>query len=141
MMERKGMPRGTGRVRRVIAALLALALLVLPGAPMRHASASPAHATGQATSHDCIGHGAKTAPGQAPVSHHDGHGQTERDSGKQQGLACCASAQCPATVAFPPAAPAQPVAMPRVRVTHFALPAVPDGVGVAPALHPPRAPG
>ena len=134
------MPRGMGRVRRVITALLALALLVLPGAPMRHASASPAHATGQATSSDCIGHGAETVPDQAPVSHHDGHGQTERDSGKQQGLACCASAQCPATVAVPPLAPAQPAPMPRARVMGFALLPAPDGVGVDPALHPPRTP-
>jgi hypothetical protein len=134
------MPRGISRFRRVIAALLALALLVLPGAPMRHASASPIHSMGQAASHDCVGHGAEAAPDQALASHHGDHGQTDRHSGKQQGLACCASAQCPATVAVPPMAPAQPAPMPRVRVTDFALLPAPDGVGVDPALHPPRTP-
>jgi len=141
-MEREGMPKGMGRFRRVIAALLALALLVLPNAPMRHASASPVHdhSLGQIASHDCVGHGAEAAPDQALAPHHDDHGQTDRHSGKQQGLACCVSAQCQATVAVPPMAPAQPAPMPPVRVTAFALPPAPDGVGVDPALHPPRTP-
>jgi hypothetical protein len=126
-----------GRVRRVIAALLALALLVLPGAPMRHAAAAPVQAMGQAASHDCAGHAAEAAPDRAPASYHD---RTGHHSGEPQGLACCASAQCPATVAVPPMAPAQPAPMPRARVTGFALLPAPDGVGVDPALHPPRAP-
>jgi len=70
-----------GRFRRAIAALLALALLVLPGTPMRHASASPFHAMGQAAAHDCVGHGAEAAPDQMLASDHDDHSQTERHSG------------------------------------------------------------
>jgi len=94
---------------------------------------------GQIASHDCVGHSVEAAPDQALASRHD-DGQTDRHSGKQQGLACCASAQCPATVAVPPMAPAQPAPLPRMRVTEFALPPAPDGVGVDPALHPPRTP-
>lgn len=136
------MPKGVGRFRRVIAALLALALIVLPGGPMRHAAASPVHdrASGQIASHDCLAHEAETAPDRALAPHHDDQGQTDRHSGKQQGLACCASAQCPATLAVPPMTPAQPASMPRLRVTDSPLPPAPDGVGVDPALHPPRAP-
>jgi hypothetical protein len=136
------MPRGMGRFRRVIAALLALALLVLPGAPMRHASASRVHdhSLGQLASHDCAGHGAEAALDQALATHQDGPGQADRHSDKQPGLACCLSAQCPAMVAIPPLAPAQPAPMPRVRVMDFPLPLAPDGVGVDPALHPPRTP-
>lgn len=134
------MPKGMGRFRRVIAALLALALLVLPGAPMRHASALPVHdhSIGQIAFHDCVGLGAETALAQAFAPHHDDQSKTDRHSGKQQGFACCASAQCPATIAVLPMAPAQPAPMPRVRVTTFALLPAPDGVGVDPALHPPR---
>ena len=134
------MPRGMARFRRVIAALLALALLVLPGAPMRHASAANLHAQPAAHSHvhDCLGHGEEAAPDQAPAGHHDEGGQAERHSGDQPRLGCCASAECPATVAVPPMAPAQPLALPIARLAGFALPPAPEGIGVAPLIHPPR---
>ena len=135
------MPRGMSRFRRVIAALLALALLVLPGAPMRHASAAHPHAqpAGHAHPHDCRGHGEEAVPDQALASHHDEGGRIDRHSGSQPGLGCCASAQCPATVAVPPMAPAQPLALPVARIAGFAPPPAPDGIGVDPPIHPPRA--
>ncbi|MDO9713809.1 hypothetical protein [Paracraurococcus lichenis] len=134
------MPRGTGRFRRAIAALLALALLVLPGAPMRHASAAQLHAqpAGHAHVHDCLGHGEEATLDHA-LAGHDDDGQADRHPGDQQMPGCCTSAQCPANVAVPPMPPALRLALPLARVTGPAPPPAPDGIGVDPPMHPPRA--
>jgi hypothetical protein len=141
VMEFAVMPRGMGRFRRVFAALLALALLVLPGAPMRHSAAAQLHAqpAGHAHLHDCSGHAEEAAPDRTLASHHDGGGQADRQSGDQPGLGCCASAQCPATVAVPPMAPSRSVPLPIARVAGLIPPPAPDGIGVDPPRHPPRA--
>ncbi|TCZ55982.1 hypothetical protein [Roseicella aquatilis] len=132
------MPRDVGRLRRVIAALLALALLVLPGAPTRHASAARLHVqpAGHAQLHDCPGHDAEAAPAQVLARHHD---EAARHPGDQSGLGCCATLRCPATVAVPPLAPAQPLVLPIARAAGFVPPPAPDGVRVEPPIHPPRA--
>lgn len=127
------MPRGTGKIRRVVAALLMLALLAVPGAPIRHASAAAPlrpHAV-----HHCVMQN-DVATDQAPVTHHQD--QPGRHPGGVQDLACCASAQCPATAAAPLAAPGQPSAPPGLPLVGVATRLVPDGIAVAPPLHPPR---
>ena len=127
------MPRGTGRIRRIVAALLALALLAVPGAPIRHASAAAplrSHAVHHCvTQHDL-------AMDQAPVPHHQG--QPGRHPGDVQDLACCASAQCPATAAATLVPPGQPMPPPGLRLVGIATRVVPDGIAMAPPLHPPR---
>jgi hypothetical protein len=121
----------SARTRRALVALLALALLLLlPGAPMRHAAALP---VAQAHHLDCVGH---AAPVQA--AEHDHHAPT---APQHRGTApdCCAAA-CPATVAVPAAVPIQPLV--RILALHgvpTALPA-PDGLGADPPIHPPRQP-
>ncbi|WP_431267331.1 hypothetical protein [Dankookia sp. P2] len=141
LTEFTGMPRGIGRLRQVIAALLALALLVLPSAPMRQASAALPHAqpTGQGPLHDCMGHGGEVAPDQALGRLHAAGGQADRQLEDRQMPGCCGSAQCPATLAVPPMAPAQPLAPSITRVAGLAPPPAPDGIGVAPPTQPPRA--
>jgi hypothetical protein len=127
------MPRGMG-FRRAIAALLALTLLALPGAPLRHgASAAPHCGTLDAA--------APAAHLAAPAYDAD-HGQPCDDAGHSTpGLACCAAAQCPASLAGPPPAsadlpnslgPSPPFAAP-MRSPH--------GVDVPPVLPPPRGVG
>lgn len=137
------MPRGMGGFRRAIAALVALALLVLPVAPMRHASAAaPAHhpATNQVAAHHCAADEREAAQGHALGSHHADHGQHHRHPGDRPDLACCAAAQCPATVVAPPVTPAQSVPLHGPPVAGFTVPATPDGIAVDPALRPPRRP-
>lgn len=124
---------GTGRIRRVVAALLALALLVVPGAPVRHASA--AAPLRQHAVHHCVAPG-DAAQDQRPV-HHD-QGQPGGHPGKLQDLACCTSAQCPDTAAAPLVPPGQPSAPSGLRLVGTATRVVPDGIAVAPPLHPPR---
>lgn len=135
MTGRSGMPTGMGRFRKAIAGLLALALLALPGAPVRHASA--AAPPEQHAAHHCVTHG-HMAQDPAPGSHHHDHGQPGRHPGEVQDLACCASAQCPATVAVPLAPPGQPLTPFSLRLVGIAAHSMPDGVAVDPPLHPPR---
>ena len=139
------MPRGMGRFRRVVAGLLALALLVLPAAPLRHASAAP---VGHQAAVHCVVHDDAASLGQAADADHHLHdhlhhqandqGQPCDASGGKAGLACCVSAQCPATVATPPLAAASllPSSGPSGR---FAFEVQrPHGIDVAPSLPPPR---
>jgi hypothetical protein len=140
MTARPGMPRGMGRFRRVVAALLALALLVLPGAPMRHASATPAHhhAAAPVTTHDCFGQEEGVAQDHVLASHEAQHGQPDRHPGDQQGLACCAAAQCPAMVGAPPPATADP-RPPHGLTVRVAVPGSgAHGIDIAPTTPPPR---
>jgi len=132
------MPRGMGRFRRVVAGLLALVLLALPGAPVGHASAAVA-IQHQAALHHCGGH-EDPSPVQASTSahHHQDHGQPCDDSGGKPGLACCASAQCPALVGAPPLATAGPLphSGPTERLAVLASGA--HGLDIAPMTPPPR---
>jgi hypothetical protein len=134
------MPKGTGRFRRAIAALLALALLALPGAPLRHAAA-PAPVGHDPAALHCGAHGAAAPSAQAaavPADHHD-HGQPCDDAGgAMPGLACCAAAQCPATLAGPPPPSAAPLVPPGPAPRFSAPVRSPHGMDVPPALPPPR---
>jgi uncharacterized protein involved in copper resistance len=140
------MPTGMGRVRRVIAVLLALALLVLPGAPMRHASAAvPVQGVHQPGSgpHDAHGiaahHASSPAPAAEAAHGHDDNGQPSGQIDGKLGLACCAAAQCPALAGAPPPATAGPVPMSGV-VVRFGVPVRgTQGIDIVPTLPPPRA--
>lgn len=127
------MPRGVNRFRRVVAALLALVLLAVPGALITHASA--AAPLGQHGVHHCVTQDDMAAD-QAPVAPYQG--QPGRHPGDVQDLACCASAQCPATAAVPLAPPGQPIPPSGLRLVGSATRVVPDGICVTPPLHPPR---
>lgn len=129
------MPRGTGGIRRVVAALLALALLDVPGTPIGHTS--PAAPLRQHTVHHCI---TQDNVAQDPALDFQGqdHDQPGGRPDDSQDLACCASAQCPATVAAPLAPPAQPMAPSGLWFVGITTGVVPDGIAVPPPLHPPR---
>lgn len=126
--------------RRLVAILLGLAVLALPGAPSRYASAGPMeqHPARQA----CLlqDHAELS---EVPMMH-DGHHQARDPCGgaddAMPGLNCCAAAQCPATTAVPPPSLAgpQPIAVgcvTRLVATTYQL----DGIELRPALPPPRA--
>ncbi|MBV1795698.1 hypothetical protein [Siccirubricoccus sp. G192] len=128
-----------------MAGLLALALLVLPAAPLRHASAAPA---GHQAAVHCVVHDNAVSAGQAADAGHHLHGHLLRqaddqgqpcdDPGGKAGLACCVSAQCPAMVAAPPLAATSllPSLGPSARYAFETQ--RPHGIDVAPALPPPR---
>ncbi|GGC65061.1 hypothetical protein GCM10011504_48870 [Siccirubricoccus deserti] len=119
---------------RVIATLLALILLALPGAPVRHApAAAPSHAPSHqhAAHHRPTDAGAAQAP--APASGERGH------PGDIPGMTCCLSAQCPALAGAPPPA-ATGLPPPAGPATRFAaVPRLRLGIEFPPALPPPRA--
>lgn len=138
------MPRGMGRFRRVVAGLLALVLLALPGAPVRHASAAVAIqqqiSQAHATPLHCAGH-ADASPAQEASSsphHHQDHGQPCGDTGGGMGLACCAAAQCPALADALPPATAGPLSLPGPMVRLAVLADGAHGIDVAPTPPPPR---
>lgn len=118
----------SGRAGRVVLALLALALLLLPLAPSRHAAlAMPQH--GMAIASPCPDHAAPIpAPEDAPARHGD----------PAQGLACCAAAPCAGLQGVPPPAPA---AAPVLAAATPARPAPPNGLpgrNIPPDPRPPR---
>ena len=125
-------------MRRMVAGLLALTLLFLPGLPPRHVAAAPGVAP---ATHHCVtdeaapaDHAAHAPP--APVS--DAAPDERQPASDTGGMACCAAAQCPATVAVPPsplAAPPPPVAP---ALAGFAADHQLAGILVDPALRPPR---
>jgi hypothetical protein len=121
-----------GRFSRVVAALLALALLVLPGAPMRHAQAaapSPQHAA-----HPCP-RDAEAAQDPALAS----PDQRSSQRGDIPGLTCCRPAPCPTLVGAPPPAATAPLPRPAPAVRFAAVPRLRLGIDIPPALPPPRA--
>lgn len=129
------MPRGTGGIRRVVAALLALALLVVPGVPIEQATlVMPLRPY---TVHHCVTQG-DVAQDQPPASHRQDHSLPGRHPGGVQDLACCASAQCPAAVAVPLVPLGQLSAPSCLRLVGIATRVVPDGIAVDPPLHPPH---
>jgi hypothetical protein len=131
--------RLAGEMRRVVAALLALALLALPGAPMRHATAAvPGHAGHAAVpTEPCPGHSASEAA--MPATHHEDGGQPCDGDGSLPGLACCAAGLCAGLQGAPLPALATPPALPRAAPPLAAAPPGRRGLDIPPALKPPRA--
>ena len=113
-MEGGMLGRGLGRL---ILTILALALLALPGAPLRHA----AHAMPQPCAADTAHHGTDHAPA-------DGHHLP----------ACCVLGGCAATLSPLPLAPA-PAIVPAPRVVATDRADAREGIAPGPPLHPPRA--
>ena len=139
------MPRGTGTFRRVVAGLLALVLLALPGPAMRHASA--ATPVQQAAAEHCVTHGdALTLMEAAPTHTASGHaaistgepGQPCGNSGGERGLPCCVAAQCPSAVGAVPAAHAGPQPSSGAAIRYLAPAHTRFGIEVPPSLPPPR---
>jgi hypothetical protein len=131
--------RLAGGMRRVLAALLALALLALPGAPMRHAAAAPpdhaGHAAVQAA--PCPGHMAAEAI--RPAAHHEDGGQPCDRDGSLPGLACCVAGLCAGLQGAPLPALVAPPLPPRAAPRLAAAPPGRRGLDIPPALKPPRA--
>jgi hypothetical protein len=125
-----------GGARRIVAAMLALVLLALPGAAARHASAS-VPVPSQVAAH-CVAHaGADEQAAPAHAAH--GDAGPCGDSRAGPGLACCGSAQCPATIGAPPPASIWPWRMTGGAVRHAPLADGTPGIEVPPSLPPPRA--
>ncbi len=115
----------TGRLRRMITAILALALLTLPGAPLRHA----AHASPQPCAAADAGH----------TGHHRAdHGADHAPADWQHLPVCCVLGGCAAAVALPVLAPV-PALRPQRAPAGFGPPATGQGIAPRPPLHPPRA--
>ena len=139
------MPRGVGTFRRVVAGLLALALLVLPDPTMRHASAATlvqqvvaTHCVPQSDAatlmqavpvHAALGHAAVSA---------DASGQPCGNSGGDQVLLCCVAAQCPSAAGALPHAQAGPQPSPGAIIRYLAPAHARFGIEVPPSLPPPR---
>jgi hypothetical protein len=133
-----------GGMRRVVAGLLALALLLVPGVPLRHAAAAPGGApaahhceTGAAAPADHAGHAAPAVLSDVAPDQGQPRGDTG-DTHETNGMACCAAAQCPATVAVPPSTLAAPLPPVAPAVTGFSAAHQLDGIPVDPGLRPPR---
>jgi hypothetical protein len=116
--------------------MLALILLALPGDAIRHASAS-VPVLSQVAEH-CDAHAA--ADKQAAPAH-AAHGDAGPCGDARTGpdLACCGSAQCPATIGAPPPASIWPWRMKGGAVRHAPLADGTAGIEVPPSLPPPRA--
>ncbi len=125
-----------GRARRVVAAMLALVLLALPGAATRHASAGML-VLSQDAAH-CAAH-AGTDGQAAPAHALPGDMGPCNNSQAGPDLACCASAQCPATAGALPPASIWPWRMTGGTVRHALLADGTPGIEVPPSLPPPRA--
>lgn len=133
-----------GRMQRVVAGLLALALLLVPGVPLRHAAAAPGSApaahhceTDAAAPADHAGHAAPAVPSDVVPDQGQRHDDTS-DTHDTGGMACCAAAQCPATVAVPPSTLAAPLPPVAPAVTGSSAAHQLDGIPVDPGLRPPR---
>ena len=131
-------------MRRVVAGLLALTLLLMPGVPLRHAAAAPGAApaahhceTDAAAPADHAGHAAPAVLSDAASDQGQPPGDTT-DTHDTGGMACCAAAQCPATVAVPPSIQAAPLPPVAPVVAGFAAAHQLTGIPVDPGLRPPR---
>jgi hypothetical protein len=131
-----------GGMRRVVTALLALVLLVLPVGPPRHgmAAAAPLEvvtlpASDGPMAAPCPGHAAahavpaQTAHHAAPPCHHE-------DGGPPAG--CCAAAGCVGLQGAPPPLLVLPGPLLAVAARPATPPAAPPGRAVPPARKPPR---
>lgn len=139
------MPRGTGTFRRVVAGLLALVLLALPGPAMRHASA--AMPIQQPAAEQCVAHSdAAKLMEAAPVHATSGHtsvsarepGQPCGNSGGEPSLPCCVAVQCPSAVGALPPAHAGPQPSSGATIRYLAPAHARFGTEVPPSLPPPR---
>jgi hypothetical protein len=134
------MTQAMSRWRRTTAALLALVLLALPGAPLRHAAGAAPLGLHGAAEH-CGGHGTSAPADRAAVvaDPHEHHQPCGGSGGASPGLVCCAAAQCPATLAAPPPIAVAPLLPPGPAPR--AAPPVrdPRGIAIRPAIPPPRA--
>ena len=129
-----------------MAGLLALALLILPAAPLRHAAAAPAGhqaAAAHCTVQDDTSARSAAAGGHRhhlQAQHHQAGDQARTcgPAGGKAGPTCCPSAQCPAMVAAPPLPLAEllPASGRTIRLTFRTR--RPPGTDLAPALPPPR---
>ncbi|WP_090664935.1 hypothetical protein [Belnapia rosea] len=134
-----------GTFRRVVASLLALVLLALPGPAMRHASA--ATPVQQAAAEHCVAHGdAATLMQAAPTHMASGHvaisaeepGQPCGNSGGERGLPCCVTVHCPSAVDALLHAQARSQSSPGAVVRYIAPAHARFGIEVPPSLPPPR---
>ena len=133
-----------GTFRRVIAGLLALVLLALPGPVMRHASA--ATLAQQAAAEHCVSHaGADMLTQATPM--HAAHvhmsvvaepGQPCGTPGDNQGLPCCVAAQCVVAIGALPPSQAGPVPSSGAVIRYLAPAHARFGIEVPPSLPPPR---
>lgn len=139
------MPRGAGIFRRIVAGVLALVLLALPGPAMRHASA--ATLVQQAAAEHCVPHADAATLRQAASTHtasaHPAACTEEpcQPCGKadgEQGLPCCVAAQCPSAVGSLPYAQAGPQPSTGAVLLHLAPANARFGIEVPPSLPPPR---
>ena len=121
-------------------ALLALALLALPVAPMRHAAMAGTPHGGQAAAAPCPGHDAlghdETA--EAPPGHQADGGQPCDHQDGMPGLSCCAAALCAGLQGAPPPAPVAPLAVAAATARRAPPPPARHGRDIPPALRPPR---
>jgi hypothetical protein len=132
------MPTGAGTMlRRVMAGLLALALLVVSGAPGGLATMPAAH-HGHHAAEDCVQPDSPDGHSAAAPAERERQPVGDHHHGAAPGLACCLASQClvplgglaEAPSPTPPfAGPSVPVAITARRVA---------GIDVAPALPPPR---
>lgn len=129
-----------------MAALFALALFVLPGAPMRHSSAAvPVQGVHQpgSNSHDAHSmaahHASSPSPAAAAAHGHHDSGQPSGHVGGELGSTCCAAAQCPALASAPPPSTVGPLPMSGVVVRFAVLVRGTRGIDIVPTLPPPRA--
>jgi hypothetical protein len=139
------MPRGRGTFRRVVAGLLALLLLALPGPAMRHGVAAT---LGQRTiAEHCVSQTDAATLMQATLMHTAlGHTAVSAEGSDQpggrlsdkQGLPCCVAAQCPSAVGALLYAQAGSQPSPSA-IFRYPVPAQARfGIRVPPSLPPPR---
>lgn len=132
------MRRGVSTFRRIIAGLLVLVLLALPGPIMRHASAATHNQ--QVAAEHCASHaGSGTLADAVPVPAVPTSDSGQPDEpGADPTLPCCALAQCPAAAAVPPAASADVTKVHGATVQYAAPEQGQSGIKIRPALPPPR---
>ena len=134
------MSSGRGTFKTVIAGLLALVLLALPGPAMRHAAAAMPV---QQTPEHCVSHADAATLMQVTSEHlpslhalEPGHPCGHSDGGR--GLPCCVAAQCIAATGTLPPSQAGPVPSAGPVIRHLAPAHARFGIEVPPSLPPPR---
>ncbi|WP_043359676.1 hypothetical protein [Belnapia sp. F-4-1] len=134
------MSSGRGTFKTVIAGLLALVLLALPGPAMRHAAAAMPV---QQTPEHCVSHADAATLMQVtsehlPSLHALEPGQPCGHSDGGQGLPCGVAAQCIAATGTLPPSRAGPVPSFGAAILYLAPVQARFGIEVPPSLPPPR---
>lgn len=136
---------GAGTFRRVVAGLLALVLLALPGPAMRHASAAMPVQRAAAEYYVAQGDAAtlmQAASMNGPSAHADASaassGQPCGNSGGEKIPPCSMVAECPSAVGALSHAQAGPQPLPGAIVRYLAPAHARFGIEVPPSLPPPR---